>query len=97
MKASLHVNLTDSLLFSYLQVDLPSGSLPRSQHSLTAIALGEGVTEAVSFGGICKVPENLKSYADLDPIDETTVMRFGKLVPVQLVSASASMRVNYST
>ena len=82
VKASLHVNLTDSLLFSYLQVDLPSGSLPRAYHSLTAIALGEGVTEAVSFGGHCKVPENVKSDADLDPIDETTVMRFGKLVPV---------------
>ena len=82
VKASLHVNLTDSLLFSYLQVDLPSGSLPRAHHSLTAIALGEGVTEAVSFGGFCKVPENAKSDADLDPIDETTVMRFGKLVPV---------------
>ena len=44
--------------------------------------LGEGVTEAVSFGGICKWPENHKSDADLDPNDETTVMRFGKLVPV---------------
>ena len=82
MKASLHVNLTDSLLFSYMQVDLPSGSLPRTNHSLTAIALGEGVTEAVSFGGFCKWPENFKTFADWDPIDETTVMRFGKLVPV---------------
>ena len=78
----LIVEFDDGLLFSYLQVDLPSGSLPRASHSLTAIALGEGVTEAVSFGGICKWPENHKSDADLDPNDETTVMRFGKLVPV---------------
>ena len=63
-------------------MDLPSGSLQRAHHSLTAIALGEGVTEAVSFGGYCKWPENAKSSADFDPIDETTVMRFGKLVPV---------------
>ena len=63
-------------------MDLPSGSLPRANHSLTAIALGEGVTDAVSFGGYCKWPENTNSYADFDPIDETTVMRFGKLVPV---------------
>ena len=63
-------------------MDLPSGSLPRVFHSLTAIALGEGVTEAVSFGGYCKVPENFKSYAAFEPIGETTVMRFGKLVPV---------------
>ena len=67
-------------------MDLPSGSLPLAFHSLTAIALGEGVTEAVSFGGYCKWPNSFKSAADLDPIDETTVMRFGKLVPVQLVS-----------
>ena len=63
-------------------MDLPSGSLPRAYHSLTAIALGEGVTEAVSFGGYCKWPEDYKNDADLGPIDETTVMRFGKLVPV---------------
>ena len=63
-------------------MDLPSGSLPRASHSLTAIALGEGVTEAVSFGGYCKWPEDYKSDADFDPIDETTVMRFGKLVSV---------------
>ena len=63
----------------YLQVDLPHGSQPRSQHSLTAITLGEGLTETVSFGGYYKCPENPKTNADFDPylIAETTLMRFG--------------------
>ena len=63
----------------YLQVDLPHGSQPRAQHSLTAITLGEGLTETVSFGGYYKWPENVKSDADFDPylIAETTLMRFG--------------------
>ena len=63
----------------YSQVDLPHGSQPRAGHSLTAITLGEGLTETVSFGGYYKWPENYKSYADVDPyiIAETTLMRFG--------------------
>ena len=35
----------------------------------------QGMMEAVSFGGYCK-------WLDFDPIDETTVMRLGKLVLV---------------
>ena len=64
----------------YLQVDLPHGSQPRAEHSLTAITLGEGLTETISFGGVCKRPENVKIEADFDPylIAETTLMRFGK-------------------
>ena len=63
----------------YLQVDLPHGSQPRARHSLTAITLGEGLTETVSFGGYYKYPENAKTAADFDPylIAETTLMRFG--------------------
>ena len=63
-----------------MQVDLPHGSQPQAKHSLTAITLGEGLTETVSFGGVYKWPENFQSGADLEPfiIAETTVMRFGE-------------------
>ena len=62
-----------------MQVDLSHDSQPRANHSLTAITLGEGLVETVSFGGIYKWPESLMAAADMDPfiIAETTVMRFG--------------------
>ena len=52
-----------------MHVDFPH-DIAKSQfllQALTAVTLGEGLTETVSFVGYCKVPVNFKTDADFDP------------------------------
>ena len=62
---------------SHVQVTVPSFQ-PRCWHSATAFSLSPGLTEVTLFGGCSEWPSNLKSAADLTPIANTTVLRFGE-------------------
>ena len=62
---------------SHVQVTVPSLQ-SRSHHSATAFSLSPGLTEVTLFGGYSECPSNFKSPADLTPIANTTVLRFGK-------------------
>ena len=62
---------------SHVQVTVPSLQ-SRSHHSATAFSLSPGQTEVTLFGGYSEWPSNYKSHADLTPIANTTVLRFGE-------------------
>ena len=62
---------------SPVQVTVPSLQ-SRSHHSATAFSLSQGLAEVTLFGGFSEWPSNPKSYADLTPIANTTVLRFGE-------------------
>ena len=62
---------------SHVQVTVPSLQ-SRSEHSATAFNLSPRLTEVTLFGGFSKWPQNYKSLADLTPIANTTVLRFGE-------------------
>ena len=64
---------------SHVQVTVPSLE-SRSFHSATAFSLSPGLTEVTLFGGCSEWPSNLKSVADVTPIANTTVLRFGEYV-----------------
>ena len=61
----------------HVQVTVPNLQ-SRCYHSATAFSLSPGLTEVTIFGGCPKLPRNYKSYADLQQIANTTVLRFGE-------------------
>ena len=50
----------------------------RADHSATAFTHTPVLTEVVLFGGYAEWPEDSKTYADLPPTANTTVLRFGE-------------------
>ena len=60
-----------------VQVTVP-GLQSRCQHSATAFNLSPGLIEVVLFGGYSEWPCNYKSYCDIMPMANTTVLRFGE-------------------
>ena len=62
--------------YACMQV-IPSLQL-RSLHSATSFCYTPGLTEVTLFGGYSEWPSNFKSHADLIPIANTTVLRFGE-------------------
>ena len=62
---------------SHVQVTVPNIQ-SRCWHSATAFSLSPGLTEVTLFGGYPEWPSNPKSNADLTPIANTTVLRFGE-------------------
>ena len=60
-----------------VQVQLP-GLQSRSLHSAAAFRLSPGMTEVTIFGGCPEWPSNYRSFCDLSPVANTTVLRFGE-------------------
>ena len=60
-----------------MQVTVP-GLQSRCQHRATVFSLRPGLNEVVIFGGYSEWPSNFKSLADITPIANTTVLRFGE-------------------
>ena len=60
-----------------MQVKIPSLQ-SRCSHSATAFSLSPELTEVTLFGGYSEWPSNFKSDADITPIANTTVLRFGE-------------------
>ena len=62
-----------------MQVNLPDGVQPRCLHTIAAISLGPGLTEATVFGGLSKwIPGVTDGEQSKHSIAETTVLQFGK-------------------
>ena len=76
--AYVHVNVyVHNDVYVRMQVKVPSLQ-SRCTHSATAFNLSPGLIEVILFGGYSEWPSNLKSAADITPIANTTVLRFGE-------------------
>ena len=64
---------------SHVQVTVPSLQ-SRCWHSATAFSLSPGLIEVTLFGGFSEWPSNSKPDADLTPIANATVLRFGECI-----------------
>ena len=68
-----------SPLFQFVQLNLPDGVQSRCYHTITAISLGPGLTEATVFGGCSKwIPGVTYAEHSKHSIAETTVLQFGE-------------------
>ena len=61
----------------YFQIKVPSLKA-RFRHSATAIPHTPTLVEVVLFGGVPEWPKDVKTDADLPPIGNTVVLRFGE-------------------
>ena len=74
----MHVNVhVDNNVYVCMQVKVPSLQ-SRCEHSATAFSLSPGLTEVTLFGGYSEFPSNFMCNADITPIANTTVLRFGE-------------------
>ena len=68
-----------SSLTLFVQLNLPDGVQSRCYHTITAISLRPGLTEATTFGGSSKViPGATDDEQSERSIAETTVLQFGE-------------------
>ena len=69
-----------SFLIFFMQLNLiPDGVQSRCYHTIAAISLGPGLTEATVFGGLAKwIPSATDDEESKHAIAETTVLQFGE-------------------
>ena len=77
-----------------VQVKLP-GLQSRFYHSAAAFPLSPGMTEVTIFGGCPEVPSNLRSVADLSPLANTTVLRFGEYTSCVCIVSHSHVAINF--
>ena len=62
----------------FVQLNIPDGVQPRCYHTITAISLGPGLTEATVFGGCSIRLPGSDDVVSKYSIAETTVVQFGE-------------------
>ena len=77
-----------------VQVKLP-GLQARFDHSAAAFHLSPGMTEVTIFGGCPEWPSKYRRDADLSPIANTTVLRFGEYTSCVCIVLYSHVVINF--